>query len=188
MPTNTHRFFIGLPVSKEVFAYLVEKLESVLSQEQLVQGRLTRIMNAHITVRFLGNVDESEVLAMWKALSHRLAAIRSFELSLIEVSSFPVSTSTLVAAMVAENRTLTQVFEIVQSSVQMCGGFQEKKSPFRPHITLFRCGDRSLALPQMPVKLALPIEKIVLYQSLMVDKKRVYAPIKTLCLKQDGQK
>ena len=79
------RCFISLDLPFEVNDYIKEVQES-MRKEGLFIGRFTPLENLHLTLKFLGEIDEDKVLEVKKRLSE--IKFKEFEAELGEVGIF----------------------------------------------------------------------------------------------------
>src|SRR5882724_2562646 len=92
----------------------------------------------HLTIKFLGDVDESREMAVRQHLSRAAGAVKPFHLPLGGFGAFPNVTNPRV---VWAGCDAAPPLELLQHDVEMAlsaEGFPVEGRPFRPHLTLGR--------------------------------------------------
>ena len=82
---NRIRTFIALELPREAINYIRE-LQKQIEKQNLFTGKLTETENLHLTLKFLGEIDEKKVEEVKKKL--REVKMQSFEAELGEVGIF----------------------------------------------------------------------------------------------------
>jgi 2'-5' RNA ligase len=92
----------------------------------------------HLTLKFLGEADESRVVALVAAADEVAARHRPFEMELAGVGAFPNFRRPRVVWMGVESEPR---LELLHHDVEIAAaetGYEVEGRPFRPHITLAR--------------------------------------------------
>ena len=139
-------FGVGLPgPARERLAAYLERC-----REAAPGFRWTPAANLHLTLRFLGRVDEDRLRRLVGRL--RGVAVTPFRLGLGGAGSFGQGRAARVAWLgVDEGRA--ELGELAALVEARCGleGFAPEGRPYRPHLTLARARDRRGApLPPLP--------------------------------------
>ncbi len=123
------RLFIGLPLPEKVAASLAKRARNLA----LPQARLSPPENLHITLVFLGQVQEDRL----PAIQDQLARIDSppVEVTIGDLGSFPGAG--VLFAQVQPAPELLRLQAQVTACMDVCG-FAPDSRPFNPHITLAR--------------------------------------------------
>lgn len=79
------RCFIALDLSREAINY-IEDIQKLLKKKNFFNGKFTETENVHLTLKFLGEIDEEKVEEVKKRL--REVKMQSFEAELGEVGLF----------------------------------------------------------------------------------------------------
>lgn len=145
----------------------------------------------HLTLAFLGEVDEKTVGLLTRELAHRQAA--AFELCFTGVGCFPNRHRPRVLWIGLEPEPcLTDLAAEVHEAVLACDIPQEER-PFSPHITLarfkFPASRETGAFLDQHQKLELPsfsAQEFILFQSRLTPKGAVHTPIKNFALAASG--
>jgi 2'-5' RNA ligase len=98
----------------------------------------------HLTIKFLGNVDEAEVPALTKALSEAVKGVAPFSLQLGDPGAFPNAYAPRVVWVGVEGEigpliTLHNNIDRVLTPL----GFPPEKRTFSPHLTMGRVRDEA---------------------------------------------
>jgi 2'-5' RNA ligase len=139
------RLFVGIEISEPVAANtlaLIARLQSRASD--LAPGsRITWVTGdrLHITVQFIGHVDDPKAEAIRAALSDPLP-ITPFDLTVAGVGTFPPRGSPRViwGGLTAGRDRLIAVGELVARRLSDVGVIAEER-PYNPHLTLGRVRD-----------------------------------------------
>lgn len=128
--SNPH-YFIGIRLKEN----LQEKLEVIQQQLDLGQyyRRVTHFKDFHITLSFIGELSEEQVVQLIEQLS--TIAFPSFPLQLTAISGFGDNRPPRVLYMGVKNEQ--RLMDLEQQVWDVTKEFQaDRKSPFIPHITL----------------------------------------------------
>lgn len=135
--------------------------------------RLTPTSQLHLTLVFLGEIDERRVRAITEAMSLDLP-LDPFDVAFGGLGLFPVRGPARVLWLGLERgaASVSRVFELVRSRLEQHGVPRENR-PFVPHLTLGRCRERSRslrpALPETGTVAEMRVTTITLYQSRLVQ-------------------
>ena len=83
----SRRLFVGVPVSEEVRTKVGSMMEAL--EETGAELNIVPLHNLHFTIKFLGNVDEGEVVGVREKLAKVAESSRKFTISLKKVGVFP---------------------------------------------------------------------------------------------------
>jgi len=136
--------------------------------------------NLHVTLRFLGDVDASEVLAILEALREACAGVAPFTMRLRGVGAFPSP---------ARARVLWAGLEGADPLARVADGLSRRlgapDKPFAAHVTLARAKTPKGAA-KVPAFVArhrdwqgdeVPVERIVLMRSELAREGPTYTPL-----------
>lgn len=92
----------------------------------------------HITLKFLGNVDESRIEDISGVISRIVPKYSRFKLGIAEFGGFPnLKNPRVLYAGTTENKMMAEFQSALEDSL-MGLGFEKDKRSFTPHITLGR--------------------------------------------------
>jgi len=130
------RIFIALDIPEEIRARLTEFRER--AQRYAPGARWARAEGLHVTLKFVGNVNDEKVPEMKSALATVKAA--PFDVSFQDAGFFPNPKSPRVFwAGVHGSHALEKLVASIDQAVHAVGASLEDK-PYRPHLTLARAG------------------------------------------------
>lgn len=143
------RLFIAVPVAPAVRAAI-----AALPREDTVSFRWVAPEQYHITLKFLGDVDEADVTTVHEGVEEAVAAgpVRAFSLAAQGIGAFPNSRQPRVV-WVGVAGSLTSMHNLqtrIENSLA-ARGFPRERRPFRPHITIARArSDAPFPAPLKP--------------------------------------
>jgi len=144
--TDSVRSFVAVPLPEEIRAGIssaAEEMARALPQSGIKWFR--KLENLHITVKFLGQVEETKLTELAGELSRALAPLPRFRLELRGMGAFPSPRkANVVWAGVEEGaRALKAVAEAVDG-VGDRFGFPREQRPFTGHVTVGRSKGRGV--------------------------------------------
>lgn len=178
------RLFIAIPFPAEV----VTALTSL--QKGLPGARWVPAAQMHLTLRFLGDVDETGIPLLQRSLA--MIMHPPFPLTVTGCGCFPPrGIPRVIWAGVAPSPPLLEVARLVEEGV-IAAGLPAEGRPFSPHITLARLPSaapgevwryleeyRGFNLPPFPVS------EFILYASQLTSGGAVHVPVATFPLKEE---
>lgn len=182
------RIFFGIPVSDLEGKSIQEAISSLKKEWERVRWIPTE--NWHITVHFLGEVDESLLPSLITTVETMTNRFQSFSLKGNKIAEFPPEvshsnrgmTSSMLALYLNKNKDLDHLFEIFNEITNRLNLPLEKYA-FIPHITLAKFKQplpiTSILLDHFNLK----VETLILYESRSDEKGSHYVPLKTFKLR-----
>lgn len=125
------RLFVAIALPEDVVA----RLEDL--QDRIPAGRLVPPENLHLTISFLGEVEERDTEALHEALSEIDAV--PFDLSLAGLGTFGSRSPNVLWIGVRLCEPLDRLHRKVRGAIHAAGLMTERER-FRPHVTLARFG------------------------------------------------
>jgi len=174
------RVFFGLPFPEEkAEAYR----DLVISKNLMLEHRVrwTKEGNHHITVRFLGNVAEQKIPLIVDAVEQAIQLSTPFTVTLRSIAAFPGAAHTrLVAINIQPSVELQSLHDAIELAI-VPGNFPKDERAYLPHVTLFRPRNHDdLEFDSIPIdNEKVDIDKLILYQSVSVEKGNLYVPLNT---------
>jgi RNA 2',3'-cyclic 3'-phosphodiesterase len=134
------RLFIALDIAAEIRARLTEYMER--ARALAPEARWARVEGLHVTLKFIGHVDDSVVAKIKAALASIKAA--PFEVRFEGVGFFPNPNAARVFwAEVDGSDHLPLLASTIDAALERLGFARETK-PYHPHLTLARTSSRPL--------------------------------------------
>ncbi|CAN5226392.1 RNA 2',3'-cyclic phosphodiesterase [soil metagenome] len=148
--------------------------------------RWSRPGNVHLTLKFLGGVDEERLDELRTVLEDACAAHAPFEARLAGLGAFPSARRARIiwAGAGAGSEQLRSLAADVDAALSY-SGFERETRPYEPHLTLGRVRGRpvSLDLPkEADDGLLFEVRRIELTESTLTDKGPVYRTIEDFVL------
>lgn len=174
---STRRLFVGIPLSER----LQKRLASEIARFEHLPIIPTRRGNFHITLLFLGFINEEGIPEIVEALEDAVVNIEPFEVDLSEIRAEPNDEHPTMIWFVGEpSHALVELRNTVANALAYLT--PESKS-FRPHVTLAKIRrGKYEALETKPefgksLHIIEPVDSIALFESTTVDGKRAYLPL-----------
>ncbi len=156
--------------------------------------KLVEPENLHITLKFLGEVEEARIPVIVKALEGALKGVSKFRVKLEGVGAFPrVSRPNVIWVGVSEGRDpLIRLANLVEDALKKVG-FPKEKRPFEPHLTIARVKYRSSDLPGLITKVKgveigeIEVREVKLKKSTLTSKGPIYETLHSFPLTPEGE-
>jgi len=139
--SNTIRTFIAIELPEEII-YTISKVQEEIKSYGL-KIRWVRPENIHLTLKFLGDIQEADTEKVARAVSESVTGYHPISLAVKGIGVFPgikrprvlwLGISKKLDLLTALQRTLDEKLEAI--------GFPKEKRPFRGHLTLGRIKDK----------------------------------------------
>jgi 2'-5' RNA ligase len=137
IPVPAIRSFIAIETPPEVKADIAKVQEGLRTTNADVRWESTE--KFHITLKFLGNVDEPRLNSLADRLQEALSRFGPFNMTYRGVGCFPNQHHPRIIWIGAENEdgSLTRIQETAELVAEGLG-FQKEERQFHPHITIGR--------------------------------------------------
>ncbi|TKJ37564.1 RNA 2',3'-cyclic phosphodiesterase [candidate division LCP-89 bacterium B3_LCP] len=186
---NLIRSFIAIRLPEEVLNTL--KLIQNSLRDRLPQARWTRPEGIHLTLKFLGEVEESVVKEIAGTLDSAIKNFKPFRLELQGVGAFPkLAMPRVLWVGLQPKEELIRLQKSVENAVRPFG-FNPEKRQFRGHLTLARLkgerwseGLRKYFLESKEISdgMQMSVEEVILYRSDLKPGGTVYTAIRSCAL------
>ena len=183
MQENKCRVFLGIPVQQSLY----EKLKHLLCSQQVnfPEGHWILPENAHITIRFFGDIDRNQLESLWNNIQNKINNhAKPFSINIEKIAPFPRKNASLIAAYINQNNEIQKLFSSI-NDINIDSAFSND-GIFIPHITLYRNkNDIPATLPAIFTKdCEFTVDTFVLYESQIIDDKRIYRRLYSMQLKK----
>ena len=189
MTTKTIRAFYAIKLNDEIRDATQQVIKNLQSLEWSQNVRWVSVENLHITLRFLGDVTESQLDQMNVAFTDKLETISPFSILFKEPRLFPhFRKPKVVAILVPHNDSLNQLAEVLEHCA-ISAGLEPQTRQFKAHLTLGRCNKsfpKRIKIEPMPFSLTLPVNNVSLYQSILSESGPTYIEQKVFSLSGDN--
>ncbi len=170
------RIFAAVPLPPEVRLALEDALGGLE-----IPGKLVPPENWHLTLRFLGSIDE----VVYERFLSRLAGVEAkdaFAVHLDHIGAFPKPRRATVVWVGLDRgvEDLGQLNAIAEEAAQAAGLVGEER-PYHPHLTLARVRPPRdvTALTATELNLGWTVDRVVVYRSLPGKGGARYEPLET---------
>lgn len=179
------RTFIAIELEEDVKEHLAQ---AQMETEKLCRrGSYTPKDNFHLTLHFLGEIQEDDIEYLQDAMYETARRNRPFTLTLDRIGFFHRGNKGIMWAGIAKSTHLQRLFSTLEKSLEQQGFARERKG-LSPHITLGREVEphRNFMDVQKNVRLEpmkIPVRSITLMESVRKGPKLVYVPLFRMELK-----
>lgn len=173
------RLFLGIGFSDEIKLKINEVEELV--KTKITSGSLVPMENHHITIHFLGSIEEESVEKLKEILEKAASELKPFELQFDRIGVFSKRKGNIIWLGIKGNEELQKCHTILKDFL-LASGFNAETMPYTPHITLVRNAkiDRenfnldtlNEELPEIRDKIK--VDRLVLFESARVEGKLCY--------------
>jgi 2'-5' RNA ligase len=174
------RIFIGIPVDSGLKEMLTQKQE--LIKPYLDRYRMIDQHNFHMTLVFIGDMNEEEINLLDRSLKGAMRDHHHFSITIDQLGYFKKSNDMIMWAGSSRKFILLQeLFETILSTVKRCQ-LPVANETLQPHITLFRRAILSDISKIMKIQIQsypLLVDQVHLYLSHQTDGQLTYTPIRT---------
>ena len=173
------RTFIAIELEEEVKDHLAEVQAE--TQKLCRRGNFTPKDNFHLTLHFLGEIEEDDIEYLQDAMYETARRNRPFTLTLDKIGFFPRGNKGIMWAGLERSTDMQRLFRTLEKSLEQQGFARERKG-LSPHITLGREVEphRSFVDVQKSTKIEpmkVSVRRISLMESVRKGPKLVYVPL-----------
>jgi len=184
------RTFIAVDFNKEVKNEIKSLQDRLRTHASF--GRWKYIDNFQLTLKFLGEIDDKKEDEIGAQLEKTCQKSNPFVLNISEIGRFQGHDNIRVLwlGLGGELDKLKRLQADVEEGMHAIG-FEKEKRPYVPHITIaqdiaFSTGfDEIRKIASEIVFPDIPVDKIFLFKSEQVGKKRIYTPLKEFRFEKD---
>jgi 2'-5' RNA ligase len=126
------RLFVGVPISTEIKAEVVPLLKELNN----LGIKTTPINNLHFTLKFLGEVKDSETNEIIEILQNISISVPQFEINLTDLDAFPNQNDPQVLWIGTESKELIALMRKMNRELEYIRKDEHQKEI--PHLTLAR--------------------------------------------------
>jgi RNA 2',3'-cyclic 3'-phosphodiesterase len=170
-------------------------IEKICSVVEILKSRITEIRwlrkeNLHLTLKFLGNIAESQVEPIATALRHPLGLFSPCNISAKGLGVFPDFRRPKILWVGLTGDQLVQLTAEIESAL-MPLGFTPENRAFTPHLTIGRWREGNRPAKNLRQKIgslndfefgACAVRQIVLFQSVLKPEGASYSELRTIQL------
>jgi len=172
------KIFIGIDLPGEVKKRLMQKIDKWKD----LPIKWSREENLHLTLSFLGHVDDELIYSICDSIKEAVANMEMFDVVLNKIELGPTQDedARVVWFTGEASKALKLLAENIEKELEI---FRDSKKIFRPHITLGRIQKYNWQkLEKKPnisenFSVLLPIESVQVFESAIIDGKRKFSVI-----------
>ncbi len=162
--------------------YLFNIQSQVVSEN--IKGNFTDKDNFHLTLRFIGEVQEEKLDEYKEVLNQTGVNFRCFNITTSNIGIFPRGNKDILWVGIERNNRLREIYRTLEDNLEKIGIEKEQRT-YKPHITL---GRELVLRPDTLEKVyfhneKILINKISLMHSTRVGGRLIYLPLATCYLK-----
>ena len=133
------RIFCAIEIPRDTRDQLLAHIEHLREAVPQVQASWSRAESIHLTLKFFGNIEQSQVERLSAAASRVTKRYSPFQIGLRESGVFPPRGTPRVL-WIGVNDPSSQLTDLQQQFENECAkeGFPKEERAFRPHLTLAR--------------------------------------------------
>ncbi len=138
----------------------------------------------HLTLKFLGEVEESKIEEIKIALAESVRAYSPFRTAISAFGGFPnLSNPRVLFISLYENHELLRLQCDIEEKLDVLG-FKKESRAFLPHVTIGRIKGRAKSKGSFPIpqNISFSITEIVLMKSVLSTEGSIYTPISVFLL------
>jgi 2'-5' RNA ligase len=176
------RLFIAALLPREIQAGIDEYIKTIRPRCEGVKWE--RREKLHITLKFLGNVDDSKANRISSVLSGVVDSNSSLSMEIQRFGGFPVlSNPRVIFVGLSDNPSLSEIHEAINNELEPLG-FEKARRKFIPHVTIGRVKSKFRVKGTIPPpkKVKFEINEIALMESVLKREGSIYAPLETFRL------
>ena len=181
MPTRT---FLALPLSEQVVGRLADAQQSLSAAG--AQVRWVARENLHLTLKFLGNVEEADTAEVCRLAGEVAAAVEPFDFAVTALEAVPPrgALRMIWAGVVEPTGALARLQRSAEDAYEQMG-FEKETRPYRPHLTLGRVksGRNVAELRAAAERFAetdfgtTPAGEVIVFESRLTPTGPIYSPL-----------
>lgn len=184
------RSFIAIPIEEHAKLAVLKIIENLKASTGMNARWITKD-NIHLTLKFLGNIDEKQI----NRVKHAMDSLKDagvFKIDLYQIGCFPsISKPRVIWIGIKEEEQVKRLFEKIEAHI---GDINKEERQFSAHITIGRLkGYINLHELEKLQKLwndtiisSSFVDKVVLFQSILSPKGAVYKPLYEVKLKKEA--
>lgn len=133
------RIFTAVDISEEARREVSDYIADLRTEFANVRAGWDRAEKLHLTLKFLGDINETQLLDLTGAVTETARQISNFTLRISATGSFPAEKKARVLWLGIEDEkgSLQKLNEILETECER-KGFPLEKRNFKPHLTIAR--------------------------------------------------
>jgi len=182
------RVFLAIDFPEKIKETLLQKIS--LFRKSFPDFKWINKSSLHLTIKFIGEVDDSFIPEIHNQLNNAFKNIESFILSTTQLGFFPSAKKARVFFLdLQKSDPLHNCHNIIEQKMNILG-IEKDNRHFHPHITLARIKKQSFSkdesdqlLKETIPKLSIKVAEIILMQSELLPSGARYTPVQRFSLR-----
>lgn len=180
------RTFIAFDIEESLRQQIASVIDLLKQQKNTKKIKWIPPKNLHVTLRFIGEIEEEKIVAIQQTIIEEIKAIQSFSLEIGKIAMFPPGSAHphIIALLFSLSEELAFLVQTIERAVVQCGVAPENRI-FMPHLTLGRIYSHvELDFDPIPVKLPQQtvVSSVIVYRSDLGDSGSIYTSLKEVKL------
>jgi RNA 2',3'-cyclic 3'-phosphodiesterase len=176
------RIFVGIKIPDDIRSSLDVEADKILKLTKSYNKSLSR--NYHLTLKFIGEMKISEIVALDQLLAKKLKDVKSFDLQLKDIGYFEKNNEYILWIGAQQGAGyLKEIHKIIDIQSHEFFGIEHNR--FEPHVTLASkvCLDKVKVLKKNKTKsYKFRVEEISIYYSHRVEGVLTYTALSSIKL------
>lgn len=170
------RVFFAIEFEEEIKEYIYEKLLDV--KKKSIKGSFSRKENIHLTLKFMGEVSNSEMKELSQVIDLVVSQKSSFILKMNRLGKFDRGNQCILWIGLEKSEALFNLYKELEEMLWKLG-YEKESRGFAPHITLGRqvTLKSNEFFSDIPISKRIKIKKISLMESTRVKGVLTYRPV-----------
>lgn len=185
------RIFVAIDISEEARFITKNYLDNLRNSFTDLRVGWEKAEKLHITLKFLGDIEEKQLIKLNEAIKIIAQKINKFSISINKTGVFPNAKKARVLwlGLKDESDNLMIMHQLLETEL-ISLGFAKEEKKFTPHLTIARIREPNKAEKLVekhlsnnfePIKFQ--VSEIVIYESILAPTGSTYQKIKTIELK-----
>lgn len=183
------RCFIEIDLPESIKAYIEEKITPIKNRSSEHIFKPTKKENLHVTLAFLGEIDEKELEKVIKNVSKTAKKFNFFECSISKIEAIPEKFPRMIWVLLNECKELSELYNELKKALML----RDEHGGFKAHITAARIRpDKTVKTTTTINKnegelenLKFVVREIKIMQSILKNEGPEYKTIKSVTLGND---
>lgn len=185
------RAFIAVGIDPKTVERISEATDQL--KPSIAGIRWAPLTNLHLTVKFLGDVEETTIDPIARALRQHIAPFPRFTINAKGLGVFPDVKRPQVLWVGLEGIHLAELASTVETALKPLG-FEPEKRGFKPHLTIGRWRQRDKSTAKFIAELERwagyefgksEVRNIILFQSMLRPEGAIHRPLEKILLSDE---
>ncbi|HLF66760.1 MAG TPA: RNA 2',3'-cyclic phosphodiesterase [Gammaproteobacteria bacterium] len=179
------RSFVAIDIDESFKEAALAVIDELRRRQHGDKVRWVESDKLHLTLKFLGNNDADQVVALANQLPAILAKVKAFTMTVGKVVSFPSVRPHVIAILFSVSTEYVDLFNLVEQQA-VTNGFAPERRSLLIHLTLGRVKTKAIpTLADIPIQLpqTLLVNQLSLYRSELNSEGSIYTRLTQVSLR-----